>query len=202
MESASPQAQTDLDYGLPDFLNIKKDAFLILTRKEKKHHYYYCCLYLDRLALRILKSQELQASWYESEGLESNENSSITWYIQPWVQRTRHPSFSPSSVRGNASCKLYAPISWSPLSSFSQEWEWRKMKVVTVIWMSSCHIPCAIKDLEQLIPGSIFMIWHAPSPPLWQIPLSFLLLSLISSLALALPIAILILRNYRKIGLQ
>lgn len=62
MESASPQAQTDLDYGLPDFLNIKKDAFLILTRKEKKHHYYYCCLYLDRLALRILKSQELQAS--------------------------------------------------------------------------------------------------------------------------------------------
>ena len=127
----------------------KKDAFLILTHKEKKHHYYYCCLHVDRLALRILKSQELQASWYESEDLESNESSSITWYIQPWVQRTRNPNFSPSSVCGNASYKLYAPISCSPLSSFSQEWEWRKMKVVTVIWMSSCHIPCAIKDLEQ-----------------------------------------------------
>lgn len=90
----------------------------MLACKEKKHQNYYYCFHLDRLALRILKShQKLQTG----EDLESSEGFYITWCIYPWVERRRrHLSFSPSPICSNASSKLFPPVPYCLLSSFSQ----------------------------------------------------------------------------------
>lgn len=188
--------QTDLGYGIADFHNIKKDTFSVSACKEKKHQNYLHALHLDRPAPRTLKSpQKLWASWCQGEGLESSESPCLTWFIQPWVQRTRYSGLRPSSVCGHASYKPSLPISYCPLSSFSQVWEWRKMEVVSVvlIWV---HVMYCVLSGTQNTPGSITVAW--------EIPLSFLRWSLIlvSSSALALPIAVLTLPNYRKTGRQ